>query len=67
MVVSFIHKLSKNTFTVHLTDHCPRFYEVGGEPSKSCFGELSKKEILRVFKDKPISYVTIFRVLKDCR
>ena len=31
------------------------------------FGELSTKEILEVFKDKPISRATIFRVLKDCR
>lgn len=31
------------------------------------FGRLSTKEILEVFKDKPISRATIFRVLKDCR
>lgn len=31
------------------------------------FGRLNTKEILEVFKDKPISRATIFRVLKDCR
>lgn len=31
------------------------------------FGRLSTSEILTVFKDKPISRRTIFRVLKDCR
>lgn len=31
------------------------------------FGRLSSKEIIEVFKDKPISRATIFRVLKDCR
>lgn len=31
------------------------------------FGRLSTNEILAVFKDKPISRATIFRVLKDCR
>lgn len=31
------------------------------------FGNLSTHEILQVFKDKPISRATIFRVLKDCR
>ncbi|XP_031621012.1 uncharacterized protein LOC116339331 [Contarinia nasturtii] len=30
------------------------------------FGQLSTNEILRMFKDKPISRRTIFRVLKDC-
>lgn len=33
----------------------------------NCFGRLSTSEILRVFKDKPISRATIFSVLKDCR
>jgi transposase len=31
------------------------------------FGRLKTSEILNVFKDKPISRATIFRVLKDCR
>lgn len=31
------------------------------------FGRLKTSEILEVFKDKPISRATIFRVLKDCR
>lgn len=31
------------------------------------FGGLSSSEILEMFKDKPISRRTIFRVLKDCR
>lgn len=31
------------------------------------FGQLSSHEILKVFKDKPISRATIFQVLKDCR
>lgn len=31
------------------------------------FGRLSTNEILNVFKDKPISSRTIFRVLSDCR
>ena len=31
------------------------------------FGELSTNEILKVFKDKPISRSTIFNVIKDCR
>ncbi|XP_031621601.1 uncharacterized protein LOC116339710 [Contarinia nasturtii] len=33
----------------------------------NCFGELSTNEILRVFKNKPISRRTIYSVLKDCR
>ena len=31
------------------------------------FGRLNTKEILKVFKDKPISRATIVRILKDCR
>lgn len=31
------------------------------------YGKLSTSEILDVFKEKPISRATIFRVLKDCR
>jgi transposase len=31
------------------------------------FGQLSTNEILRLFKDKPISRATIYRVIKDCR
>ena len=30
-------------------------------------GRMSSRQILQVFKDKPISGATIFRVLKDCR
>ena len=30
-------------------------------------GRMSPRQILQVFKDKPISSATIFRVLKDCR
>lgn len=33
----------------------------------SFFGQLKTKQILEVFKDKPISRRTIFQVLKDCR
>ncbi|XP_031634119.1 uncharacterized protein LOC116347595 [Contarinia nasturtii] len=33
----------------------------------NCFGQLSTNEILRVFKNKPISRRTIYRVLKDCQ
>ena len=30
-------------------------------------GRMSSRQILQVFKDKPISRVTIFRVLRDCQ
>ena len=30
-------------------------------------GRMSSRQILQVFKDKPISRVTIFHVLKNCR
>ena len=33
----------------------------------NCFGGLSTKEILQVYKDKPISRRTIYRVIRDCR
>lgn len=33
----------------------------------SLCGQLSSREILQMFKDKPISRSTIFRVIKDCR
>lgn len=33
----------------------------------SCFGRLSTKQILEVFKDKPITARTIYNVLRDCR
>lgn len=30
-------------------------------------GQMSSNEIIKMFKDKPISRATIFRVIKDCR
>lgn len=30
-------------------------------------GKMSSNEIIKMFKDKPISRATIFRVIKDCR
>ena len=31
------------------------------------FGQLSTKEVLAVFKDKPVSRATIYRAIKDCQ
>ena len=31
------------------------------------YGRMSSRQILQVFKDKPISSTNIFRVSKDCR